>query len=163
MIFPYISQNVAYFLNFKKLGPNTVLKLGVRALQVFNDLVIYHWSYSSVSVLYFRRQTLSVVALWPPPCLWYWWWWLPSSQWSPLDCPEGQETDGSDSLQRFHGVRGGWKRTFCVNDGGDPCCFIAFGMMIVVNEKLMKTECVCWEKWMYLQWSLKMNDIILCV
>lgn len=136
------------FLNLRKLSP--VLKLGVGVLQVFNDLVIYHWPYSSVGVLCFRRRTLSVVALWPPPCLWYWWWWPPSLQSYPPDCPEGQETDSSDSLQRFHGVRGGWTRTFGVNDDGDPnCCFIAFGMTIVVGEKLTKTEwCVYWEKWM---------------
>lgn len=96
-----------------------------------------------------------MAGLWPPPCLWYWWWWPPSWQSSPHDCPEGQETDSSDSLQRFHGVREAWKRTSDVNDGGDPRCFIAFGMTIVVDENRMmcsveKSDCIFNDhlKWM---------------
>lgn len=106
-------------------------------------------------MLCFRRRTLSVAGLWPPPCLWYWWWWPPFWQSSPQDCPEGQETDSRDSLQRFHGVREAWKRMSDVNDGGDPRCFIAFGMTIVVDENRMmcsveKSDCIFHDhlKWM---------------
>lgn len=126
-----------------------------RSPSCVNDLIIYHLPYCSISVLCFRRRTLSVAGLWPPPCLWYWWWWPPFWQSSPHDCPEGQETDSSDSLQRFHGVREAWKRTSDVNDGDNSCCLIAFGMTIVVDENRMmcsveKSDCIFHDhlKWM---------------
>lgn len=35
-------------------------------------------------------------------------------------------------------------RTFGVNDDGDPnCCFIAFGMTIVVGEKVDENRMMC--------------------
>lgn len=49
-----------------------------------------------------------------------------------------------------------WKRTFDVNDGGDICCLIVFGMTIVVDENRMmcfveKSDCIFYD---YLKWMI---------
>lgn len=49
-----------------------------------------------------------------------------------------------------------WKRTFDVNDGGNFCCLIVFGMTIVVDENRMmcfveKSDCIFYD---YLKWMI---------